>query len=113
MRPMQRLISAGFATAAIASASVPALAWTVWPDVDFAWYADVGRPVATRAVQAPAPPTAPYTAAVRDERPVRVPAVIVEDRAADALATDVPSSRPRDERAMEPAEAVRADEAPK
>jgi hypothetical protein len=37
MRPIQRLIHAGFATAAIASASVPALAWTVWPDVDFEW----------------------------------------------------------------------------
>ena len=40
---MQKLISAGFATVALASASIPALAWTVWPDVDFEWYADVGR----------------------------------------------------------------------
>ena len=40
---IQSLISAGFATAALASASVPALAWTVWPDIDFEWYADVGR----------------------------------------------------------------------
>ena len=40
---IQALISAGFATAALASASVPALAWTVWPDIDFEWYADVGR----------------------------------------------------------------------
>lgn len=36
MRPIQRLISAGFATAAIASASVPAIAWTAWPDMDLA-----------------------------------------------------------------------------
>ncbi len=52
MRPIQRFIHAGFATAAIASASVPALAWTVWPDVDFEWYANVGRaPVATTTVE--------------------------------------------------------------
>jgi hypothetical protein len=54
MRPIQRLIHAGFATAAIASASVPALAWTVWPDVDFEWYADVGR-VPAAAMPAPQP----------------------------------------------------------
>ncbi len=45
MRPIQRIISLGFATAAIASASLPALSWTVWPDVDFEWYANVGKPV--------------------------------------------------------------------
>jgi len=45
MRTIQKIISAGFATCALASASVPALAWTVWPDVDFQWYADVGRPL--------------------------------------------------------------------
>ena len=55
MRPIQRLIHAGFATAAIASASVPALAWTVWPDVDFGWYANVGRAVAPAAEEMPAP----------------------------------------------------------
>jgi len=43
MRPIQRVISIGFATAAIAAASMPALSWTVWPDVDFEWYANVGR----------------------------------------------------------------------
>ena len=42
----QKLISAGFAIVALASASVPALAWTVWPDVDFEWYTQVGRPAA-------------------------------------------------------------------
>ncbi|HXS53691.1 MAG TPA: hypothetical protein VN782_14250 [Usitatibacter sp.] len=52
MRPIQRLIHAGFAMAAIASASVPALAWTVWPDVDFEWYANAGRaPVAASTVE--------------------------------------------------------------
>src|ERR1700694_859715 len=40
---MQKLIFAGFAAAGLASASIPALAWTVWPDVDFEWYANVGR----------------------------------------------------------------------
>lgn len=43
---VQKLIYAGFATAALASVSVPALAWTVWPDIDFQWYADVGKPAA-------------------------------------------------------------------
>ena len=52
MRPIQRFIHAGFAMAAIASASVPALAWTVWPDVDFEWYANVGRaPAATSTLE--------------------------------------------------------------
>src|SRR4051812_30549288 len=41
----QKLISAGFAIVALASASVPALAWTVWPDVDFEWYSAVGKPM--------------------------------------------------------------------
>ena len=43
MTLLHRLISAGFALASFASASVPALAWSVWPDVDFEWYANVGR----------------------------------------------------------------------
>ena len=43
---IKTVISAGFATAALASASIPALAWTVWPDVDFEWYANVGKPLA-------------------------------------------------------------------
>lgn len=43
---IQRVISAGFAAAALASASVPSLAFTVWPDVDFQWYANVGRTAA-------------------------------------------------------------------
>ncbi|HXN15933.1 MAG TPA: hypothetical protein VN878_06125 [Usitatibacter sp.] len=30
----QKLISAGFAIAALASASIPALGWTVWRNVD-------------------------------------------------------------------------------
>ena len=42
----QKLISAGFAIVALASASIPALAYTVWPDVDFEWYSYVGKPLA-------------------------------------------------------------------
>lgn len=45
MKLIQKVISAGFATCALASASLPALSWTVWPDVDFEWYANVGKPV--------------------------------------------------------------------
>jgi len=48
---MKTIISAGFATAALASASIPALAWTVWPDVDFEWYANVGRPLVVTTVE--------------------------------------------------------------
>ena len=56
MTTIQKIISAGFATCALASASVPALAWTVWPDVDFEWYADVGKPLAAPNVEVyPAP----------------------------------------------------------
>jgi hypothetical protein len=51
----QKLISAGFAIVALASASVPAFAWTVWPDVDFEWYANVGRPLVTSNVVVLAP----------------------------------------------------------
>jgi hypothetical protein len=55
MNTIQRLISAGFAAAALTSISVPALAYSVWPDVDFQWYAQVGKdPYATGEIQ-PAP----------------------------------------------------------
>jgi hypothetical protein len=48
---MQKLISAGFATIALASVAVPAFAYTYWndytyrPDIDFEWYQDVGKPL--------------------------------------------------------------------
>jgi hypothetical protein len=57
---MQKLISAGFATAALASASIPALAWTVWPDVDFEWYTNVGKPLAPGAIEIIPAPRAGY-----------------------------------------------------
>jgi hypothetical protein len=60
MKKMQNLISAGFAAAALVSASVPALAWTVWPDVDFEWYANVGKPVNGTVVEVMPPPRAGY-----------------------------------------------------
>jgi hypothetical protein len=41
---MKRLISAGFATAAMLGASIPAIATTFYPDFDFEWYANVGKP---------------------------------------------------------------------
>lgn len=44
MKTIQKVIQAGFAACALASASLPALSWTVWPDVDFEWYAKVGQP---------------------------------------------------------------------
>ena len=46
MKLIQKIIHAGFASCALASASMPALSWTVWPDVDFEWYANVGKPLA-------------------------------------------------------------------
>ena len=52
---MQTLVSVGFAAAALAGASVPACAWTVYPDIDFEWYADVGRNVAPPVEITPAP----------------------------------------------------------
>lgn len=39
---MNRILRNALAIAAL-SAATPALAWTVWPDVDFEWYASVGK----------------------------------------------------------------------
>lgn len=55
MNTIQKAIYAGFATAALASASMPAMSWTVWPDVDFEWYANVGKPLAGAVQTFPAP----------------------------------------------------------
>lgn len=57
MKTMQKIIHAGFAICAMASASMPALSWTVWPNIDFEWYADVGKtPADTATVEVfPAP----------------------------------------------------------
>lgn len=57
MKTIQKLIHAGFASCALASASMPALSWTVWPNVDFQWYADVGKPLSSAGTAAvfPAP----------------------------------------------------------
>ncbi len=42
----QTLISAGFASVALVSAAIPALAWTIYPDVDFEWYTNAGKATA-------------------------------------------------------------------
>jgi hypothetical protein len=57
---LQRLISTGFATLALSSAAIPALAWTVYPDIDFQWYADVGKPLWTPVVDITPAPRAGY-----------------------------------------------------
>lgn len=98
MRPIQRIIQAGFASAAIASASVPALAWTVWPDVDFEWYASVGKPVDARTTEIASAPAPSYSwGPSNSERPI----VIARDRRDRSLASassprrdDVPPSAP-------------------
>ena len=54
MRIMPKLISAGFATCALASATMPAFSWP--PNPEFEWYANVGRAAAPVMVEAePAP----------------------------------------------------------
>ena len=51
----QTLISTGFATIALASAAIPALALNVYPDVDFEWYANVGKSAPGTTLVMPAP----------------------------------------------------------
>jgi len=84
MKTIQRFIYAGFATCALASASMPAFSWTVWPDVDFEWYANVGKPVAGASVEVYPAPRAGYTWApghyeVVGTRQVYMPGVWVQD----------------------------------
>ena len=81
---MQSLISAGFATIAIASASGPALALAPWPDIDFEWYANVGKPLATVPVVITLAPREGYIVSpghyeTRGTRQVWVPAHYVKD----------------------------------
>ena len=40
MKAIQKIIHAGFAICAMASASMPALSWTAWPIIDFEWHGD-------------------------------------------------------------------------
>ena len=56
---MNALISAGFATA-LASASIPAVATTFYPDFDFEWYANVGKPLPGMTVELLPAPRAGY-----------------------------------------------------
>jgi hypothetical protein len=55
MKAMQRIISAGFATAALAIAFLPAASGAVWPYVDFEWYDNLGKPAAGTVDSDPAP----------------------------------------------------------
>jgi hypothetical protein len=55
MNTIQKVIYTGFAACALASASMPAFSWTVWPDVDFEWYANVGKPMVATTEVYPAP----------------------------------------------------------
>jgi hypothetical protein len=84
MKTIQRFIYAGFATCALASASMPAFSWTVWPDVDFEWYANVGKPVAGATAEVYPAPRPGYTWApghyeVIGTRQVYMPGVWVQD----------------------------------
>ena len=69
--------------AAAMSLATPAVAWTVWPDVDFEWYANVGRPAASQAQAEPAPRAGFIWAPARHEwngtRHVSIPGVWIED----------------------------------
>ena len=80
----QKLISAGFALVALASASVPALAWTVWPDVDFEWYTQVGKPLVEPSAVVVLAPRAGYIVSpghweTRGTHQVYVPSHYVKD----------------------------------
>ena len=63
--------------------ATPALGWTVWPDVDFEWYANVGKQAASQAQPEPAPRAGLIWAPARDEwngtRYVFVPGAWIED----------------------------------
>ena len=104
---MHPLVSTAFVTAALATASFPALSWTVWPDVDFEWYANVGKPVATTVVAYPAPREgliwSPAHYEVRANRQVYVAAHWIRDDYAERLSeytdgniTYLASMAPRD-----------------
>lgn len=86
---MQKLISAGFAFAALAGLSAPASAWTVWPDIDFEWYTHVGKPLAGTTVVTLAPRAgyivSPGHWETRGTRQVYVPAQYVRDDYAQQL----------------------------
>ena len=86
----QKLISAGIAVVARAGASVPAFAWTVWPDVDFEWYARVGKPLAPATTITLAPRegyiVSPGHWETRGTRQVYVPAQYVRDDYVQQLA---------------------------
>ena len=83
-----QLVSTALASAALATASFPALSWTVWPDIDFEWYANVGKPLTT-VVAYPAPREgliwSPPHYERRDDRRVYVPGHWIRDDYAESL----------------------------
>jgi hypothetical protein len=50
MKTIQKLIHAGFASCALASASLPALSWSVWPNIEFEWNTEAAAPPVTLAM---------------------------------------------------------------
>jgi hypothetical protein len=46
MKTIRKAIYTGFAAAALASASLPALSQSIFHDIDFEWYLNVGKPLA-------------------------------------------------------------------
>ena len=85
MKLMHRLISAGFATAALASAAVPTLALSSWQDLELGWVVPAMAMDAMPAGQ----PDARADATPRDIRVARRDAVD-EARRDDAAATGSP-----------------------
>ncbi|HET6265130.1 MAG TPA: hypothetical protein VFD95_09740 [Usitatibacter sp.] len=69
--------------AAAMSFAAPALAWTVWPDVDFEWYANVGKQAASKAQPEPATRAgyiwSPGHYEWNGSRQVSIPGVWIED----------------------------------
>jgi hypothetical protein len=55
MNSIPKAICIGLAAAVLGAASMPARSWTLWPDVDFEWYLDAGRPTDPEAQPFPAP----------------------------------------------------------
>ncbi len=87
---MQKLIPAGFAVLALSTASIPAFAWTVWPDVDFEWYTYVGKPLGATPVELTLAPRAGYIVSpghweTRGTRQVWVPTHYVKEDYAQQL----------------------------
>lgn len=67
MRPIQRIISVGFATAAVASASLPALSFHEWHPDGLTWVVPEAK--AATPAAAPVTPVRPADAAAPEAAP--------------------------------------------